>query len=219
MRFSLFGKSKAIEADIDEFLNKISESGILFEQLIKHYIRVGVNEDFKEEVERLDEMSTCTSDLARRIGRSLYTEMLIPDLRADVLSLIQDLNYLVDVYSGIANDFEIERPEHSGVSGEGHCLYGELVENAVKCVELTVVSARAFFRDIGAVDDHVHKVGHYESEVDILAMKLKRHIFKTELPLDLKMQFRYFIDNLDDLADDAKDTSEWIAIYAIKRTL
>ena len=219
MRISLFGKSKSIEADLDEFLNQVSESGLLFEQLVKHYMRTGASEDFKEEVARLDGMVTSTNRLSRHIGRSLYTEMLIPDLRADVLSLIQDVNYLVDVYASIASDFDIEQPEHSDVSADGHRLYGELVENTVKCVEMTVVSARAFLRDIGAVDDHVHKVSYYEAEVDALAVKLKRHIFAENFPLDLKMQYRYFIDNLDQLADDAKDASEWIAIYTIKRSL
>jgi uncharacterized protein Yka (UPF0111/DUF47 family) len=94
-----------------------------------------------------------------------------------------------------------------------------LVENTVKCVEMPVVSSRAFLRDIGAVDDHVHKVSYYEAEVDSLAVKLKRHIFAQDFPLELKMQYRYFIDNLDQLADDAKDASEWIAIYTIKRSL
>lgn len=219
MRISLFGKSKVVEAQIDEFLNQISQAGILFEQTIKHYLRGGVTEEFSKEVERLDGMATGTGVLARRIGRSLYTEMLIPDLRADVLSLIQDLNYLIDVYSSIACDFDVEQPEHAEVSGEGHRLYGELVEMTVKCVETTVVSARAFLRDIGSVEDHVHKVAFYEAEVDSLANKLKRHVFRGDFPLDLKMQYRYFIDNLDDLADEAKDASEWIAIYAIKRTL
>jgi uncharacterized protein Yka (UPF0111/DUF47 family) len=219
MRISLFGKSKSIEADLDEFLNQVSESGLVFEKLVKHFMRNGVNDDFKEEVARLDGMVTSTTRLSRHIGRSLYTEMLIPDLRADVLSLIQDVNYLVDVYASIASDFDIEQPQHDDVSAEGHRLYGELLENTVKCVEMTVVSARAFLRDIGAVDDHVHKVSFYEAEVDALAVKLKRYIFAQDFSLDRKMQYRYFIDNLDQLADDAKDTSEWIAIYTIKRSL
>ena len=219
MRISMFGKSRSIEAEIDEFLNKLSESGILFEQLIKHYLRHGVNDSFREEVARLDDMKTSSSELAKRIGRALYTEMLIPDLRADVLSLIQDLNYLVSVYANIATNFEIEQPDHTKASVEAHRMYGELVDNTVKSVEMTVISARAFFRDINAVNDHVHKVGHFENEVDIISQKLKRLIFSQDLPLEIKMQFRYFIDVLEELADDANDASEWIAIYAIKRTL
>jgi predicted phosphate transport protein (TIGR00153 family) len=219
MRISLFGKSEAIEADIDNFLNHLSEAGILFEQTIKHYMKGGASENFQEEVSRLDKMEANADELAKRIGRSLYTEMLIPDLRADVLSLIQDLNFLVGVYSNIATNFDIERPEHAQASAEAHEMYGELVENTVKSVEMTVVSARAFFRDIGAVNDHVHKVGHYEAEADVISQKLKRHIFAQEFSLDIKMQYRYFIDVLEELADEAKDASEWIAIYAIKRTL
>jgi uncharacterized protein len=219
MQISLFGKSHSIEADIDNFLNKISEAGILFEQLIKHYIRSGANDNFKEEVARMDDLENATDELSKRIGRALYTEMLIPDLRADVLSLMQDLNYLVGVYANIANSFDIEQPDHSRTTNDARRMYGELLDNAVQAVEMTVVSARAFFRDINAVEDHVHKVGYYENEADIIATKLKRLVFSQEIPLELKMQFRYFIDALEELADDANDASEWISIYAIKRSL
>lgn len=219
MRISLFGKSRAIETDIDEFLNKLSEAGILFEQLVKRFMESGVDEGFKEKVKHLNKMEKSANDLTSGIGRSLYTEMLIPDLRADVLSLIQNLDYLLDVYAKIATSFEIEQPDHSRASESAHRLYRELTENAVKSVEMTVISARAFFRDIGEVNDNVHKVGFYEAEVDSIAVQLKRQLFAQGIPLDLKMHYRYFIDALDQLADDAKDASEWIAIYAIKRTL
>lgn len=219
MRLSLFGKSKAIEADIDEFLNKLSESGILFEQLVRHYLESGADEDFKEKVSFLNSMERNANDLTRGIGRSLYTEMLIPDLRADVLSLIQDLDYLLDVYSSIATNLDIEQPDRTIADESAHRLYRELTENVVKSVEMTVISARTFFRDTSGVGDNVHKVGFYEAEADSIADRLKRHLFAQDIPLDIKMQYRYFIDALDQLADDAKDASEWIAIYAIKRSL
>ena len=32
------------------------------------------------------------------------------------------------------------------------------------------------------------------------------------------MHLRYFVDNLDNLADQAEDTGEWLSIYTIKRS-
>ena len=50
-------------------------------------------------------------------------------------------------------------------------------------------------------------------------MRLKRAIFDSDLALEQKLHFRYFVDALDELADDAEDAAEWIAIYTIKRSL
>ena len=82
-----------------------------------------------------------------------------------------------------------------------------------------VAATRAFFKDLSAVDAHVHKIKFYESEVDELASRLKKDVFRTDLPLDRKMQLRYFVNMFDDLADAAEDVGDWIAIYTIKRSL
>ncbi len=220
MRITLFGTSKMVEADVDQFLNKLSQAGILFEQTIKYYFAEGADESFEDKVNRLREIEKSANELARKIGRELYTHMLIPDLRADVLSLIQELDYLVDHYAKIATLFDIERPYHTSAPKGSNKLYNELVETCVKCIEATVHSARAFFKDITAVEDNTHKVSFYESEVDEIAVRLKRSLFGTsDLPLEQKLQYRYFVDVLDELADDAESVSEWISIYTIKRSL
>lgn len=220
MRITLFGTSKMVEADVDQFLDKLSDTGILFEQTIKYYFAHGADDSFEAKVTRLIETEKSANELARKIGRELYTHMLIPDLRADVLSLIQDLDYIADHYAKIATQFDIERPYHTSAPKGSNKIYNELVETCVKCVEATVHSARAFFKDISAVEDHTHKVSFYESEVDEIAVRLKRSIFGApDLPLEQKLQYRYFVDVLDELADDAEDVSEWISIYAIKRSL
>ena len=219
MRLTLFGKSKAIETEIDDFLNQLSDAGLLFEQVVGRYVEHGADDDFKMRVARLVAQEKSANETASRIGRELYTEMLIPDLRADVLSLIQDLDYLIDSYSGVATAFEIEKPDIS-LAPEGTSeIYRELVANTVKCVEATIQAARAFFKSIEAVDDHVHKVSFFENEVDDLTVRLKRAIFDSDLALEQKLHFRYFVDALDELADDAEDAAEWIAIYTIKRSL
>jgi uncharacterized protein Yka (UPF0111/DUF47 family) len=144
--------------------------------------------------------------------------MLIPDSRSDVLSLIQDLDYLLDLYERISSALDIERPEVSGLSDKLRALFAELVDNTIKCVEATVASARAFFKDIATVEDNVHKIGFYEAEVDEIAKRIKKEIFDADIPLDRKMHLRYFVDILDDLSDEAEETGEWLSIYTIKRS-
>jgi len=48
---------------------------------------------------------------------------------------------------------------------------------------------------------------------------LKRQIFDSDTALDRKMQARYFVDKIDELADEAEELGDEISIYTIKRSL
>jgi predicted phosphate transport protein (TIGR00153 family) len=219
MQLTLFGKARSIESQVDEFLNILTEAGLVFEQIIDRYITHGADESFEQKRQRMRETKQNGNKLARVIGKLLYTDMLIPDLRSDVLSLLQDLSYVLDRYDEIAASIDVERPDLSIVDEGPKGEFKEVCSLAVNSVESAVAATRAFFKDMSAVDAHVHKIGFYESEVDQLAMRLKKDLFATDLPLDRKMQLRYFIDMIDDLADDAENVGDWIAIYTIKRSL
>jgi uncharacterized protein Yka (UPF0111/DUF47 family) len=89
----------------------------------------------------------------------------------------------------------------------------------VTCVESVVLAARSFFRDIEAVRDHNSKVIFYETQADKISTKLKRAIFASELDLAHKTQLRYFVERIDELANEAEDIADCLAIYTIKRKI
>lgn len=215
-QLALFGKTKAMEAMIDDFLDKVSEGGMRFEQDIAVYVDGGVSEQLTEKVERMREVEGEGNRLRREIETQLYREMLIPDFRADVLSLLEDLNFLLGRIEDIFLAITVEHPE---IDDPFKADFKLLAQTAVKTVEAAVLATRAFFRNITAVRDHLAKVGFHEEEADQIATHLKRQIFGSELSLDRKMHLRYFVDKIDDLADEAEDVGDWLAIYTIKRSL
>jgi predicted phosphate transport protein (TIGR00153 family) len=215
-QLALFGKTKAMEAMIDDFLDKVSEGGMRFEQDVAAYVDGGVSEQLTEKVERMREVEGEGNRLRREIETQLYREMLIPDFRADVLSLLEDLNFLLGRIEDIFLAMTVEHPE---IDDPFKADFKLLAQTAVKTVEAAVLATRAFFRNITAVRDHLAKVGFHEEEADQIATHLKRQIFGSELSLDRKMHLRYFVDKIDDLADEAEDVGDWLAIYTIKRSL
>ncbi len=86
-------------------------------------------------------------------------------------------------------------------------------------MEVLVLASRAFFRNIEAVQDHMHKVMFYEKEADKVSTKLKKAIFASDLPLSHKAQLRNFVEHIDSLANRAEDVADRLAIYTIKRTV
>jgi hypothetical protein len=205
-----------MEGMIDDFLDHISEGGMRFEQGIATYLDASSIEECNEKVTQMRGLERESNRLRRSIEMQLYTEMLIPDFRADVLSLLEDLNFLLGLIEDIFLDITVEHPEIDEPFKKDFKL---LAATAVKCVEASVLATRAFFRNITAVRDHLMKVGYHEEECDQIATRLKRSIFSSELGLDRKMHLRYFVDKIDNLADESEDVGDWLAIYSIKRAL
>jgi uncharacterized protein Yka (UPF0111/DUF47 family) len=142
--------------------------------------------------------------------------MLIPDSRGDVLSLLENLYYLIDVFGDIYQDIIIEKLEVPTVYEKD---FKDLTQMVVKSVETIVIAARSFFRDPRTVRDHIYKVRVYESESDKIALRLKKNIFDSQLPLERKIQLRDSVNVINSLADASEDASDKLAIYAIKRVL
>lgn len=210
-----FGKTKYIESQIDEFLDKICEAGIYFEIGINYYLDENqVTEKSEMKLNQLSAVEDRCNELRRSIETSLYKEMLIPDAAGDVLSLLEDLYYLIDIFEDNFQALMIEEPD---IPQEYHSEIKELTKMAVKSVETIVKAARVFFRDPQQVREYIYKVGIYESEADTIAMNVKKRIFKSDLTLDRKMQLRSTIDSIDELADASEDAGDELSIYALKR--
>lgn len=211
----LFGKTRIIESQIDEFLDKICEAGIYFDMGINAYLDENkVTEKCEMKLTQLSAVEDRCNELRRSIEKALYKEMLIPDAAGDVLSLLEDLYYLIDIFEDNFQALIIEEPN---IPQEYHIEVKELTKMAVKSVETIVKAARVFFRDPRQVREFIYKIGIYEGEADTIAMGLKKRIFKSQLPLEHKMQLRSTIDSIDELADASEDVGDELSIYALKR--
>jgi uncharacterized protein Yka (UPF0111/DUF47 family) len=214
----LFGKTKFLESLIDEFLDQVAEGAIFLHIGVTAYLENAESTEIcQEKLEQILEVKERCNHLRRSIGTLLYTEMLIPDARGDVLQLIGELYELLDK---IGNNFEnllIEQPKSSG--DDYRQGFEELIAIATKSVQTIVVAARAFFRNPTVVRDHIHEVRVYESEADKVALRLKKKIFGSDLPYEIKTQLRDAVNAIDELADKAESISDHLSIFAIKRAL
>jgi len=215
-KIGLFGKTKAVVGMIDELLDHISEVSRRFEESITTYVDTNPAGEWAEQVEQMRKLEHEGDQLHLLIETHLYTEMLIPDSRGDVLSLLEKLNFLLGLTEDIFLAFTVEKPVIGKAFKAGFKL---LVATAVQTMESAVLAARAFFRNIDDVRSHLENVGLHEEECDQISTRLKRDIFSSDLTLNEKMHLRYFVDKIDNLADEAEDAGDWLAIYAIKRAL
>ncbi len=210
----LFSGTRSLENQIDEFLDKVSESGMVFDRAIRVYLNQGPSEEFNNFLNQAANIERRGDDLRRAVEAELYVRTLIPDLRGDVLALLESMDHLINVYEGDLFRISIQSPD---IPDEFHSGFIELTETVVSCVDSVVLAARAFFRDIDAVRDHSSKTIFLETEADKTGTKLQRAIFASALPLERKMHLRYFVERIDELANSAEDVADALQIYTIKR--
>ena len=213
----LFGRTSTLIHQIDEFLDKVSEGAMVFEEGIDTYTKHGVDENCETKLQHLNELKKGASALSRDVITNLYAQMLVPESRSDILELVSALNRILDILHHEFTDLTISNPEIPDGIKTG---FEELTKYVVKTVDATVLAARAYFKDINAVRDHIHKISHYESEADEAAIRLKKMIFADpDLNFELKVLLRDGVNDIDKIADKAEEIGDRLSIYSIKRAL
>ena len=214
IHLSLFSKTKALEADIDNFHDKLIDAATAFTQAIKIYLKEGRCQDFRKHSKIIKNLEHQADELRRSIENNLYSYNLIPDLRADVLELVENFDKVINKIDEITYMFFAECPDIPGEYRDG---FNELSYLSANAAENMCKASRAFFRDLSSVRDYAQKVYSTEHESDLCSRKLLESIFASNLTLAEKLQMRLFVDGIAAIADEAEDFIDRLLIFAIKR--
>jgi len=215
--FSFKQANRSIEL-IDDFLNIVDQVCLIFREGVKNYL--GENKDaFTDNIKTLFRLENEADVLKKQIENILYTHSLMPQLRGDILKLIEDLDAIVNQCKKSLSQFDVEIPYIPEVL---HRDLIKLTEISTSAIESVIPAARAYFKDPGSVKEKTHRVYLYENEADKLADAIKRKVFQ-QMPelekLSQKFHLRYFTLHIETLSDSAEDVADLLSIMAIKRTL
>lgn len=216
VKISLFSQTKSLESKIDSFHDKIIDVAMTFKKAIRIYLTEQRSEEYKKLNKQIKQIEHDADVLRRDIESRLYEQNLIPDLRADVLNLVENLDKVINKFDEVGYRFYIERPEFPS---EYHLRMLELCDQVTDCCENMAIASRAFFRDISTVRDYSQKVYFMEHETDLTSGHMKETIFDSDLPLANKLQLSNLITDIADIADIAEDCIDELLIFTIKRDI
>lgn len=216
MPLGIFTRQIRLEKKIDEFLNHVSQSGLMFEQGLVAYLKCNTD-SYDEKLQQMLKVEHWADSLRRELEQELYAKTLIPESRGDVLALLENTDIILDDFKQLLWQFDIEAPV---IQLEFHDDFLSLTRCVVEAVESTICSCRSFFKDLASVADHLHKVSYWETESDIVVTRLQRNFFQNkELDLCHKNQLKDFAVGIARVADKAEDVADRLSIYVIKRSL
>jgi len=202
---------------IERFLNTIDQGGIIFKEGVKNYLH-GNNEAFNDNLKTLSTLETDADIVKRKIEHILYTHSLMPQLRGDIMRLLESLDTILDNAKSNLFQFEAEIPM---IPSEIHTDMIKLTELSCSAIESLVPAAKAYFRNPETVMESIHRVYLYEKEADKLANAITRQAFHDmpNLKLSEKFHLRYFTLHIENLSDAAQKAADMLSIMAIKRTM
>ncbi|MBE6444628.1 MAG: DUF47 family protein [Alphaproteobacteria bacterium] len=214
VNLSLFSQTKALENKIDLFHDKLLDATMTFKKAIKIYLQEKRSDDFRKQSKQVKLIEHDADNLRREIENNLYTQNLIPDLRADVLHLVENLDKVINKFDEVTYRFYAEQPD---IPVEYHGRIVELCSLSAECAENMAKASRAFFRDMSSVRDYSQKVYFIEHDSDRSSRKLTEAIFDSDMPLANKIQLGNFVTDIADIADTAEDFIDELLIFTIKR--
>lgn len=208
-----FSRSKALETQIDDFLDTVSRGSIVFKKGLREYLE-GRTVDFESAINEISRLENLADELRRAVEKQIYTYSLIPDIRGDVLGLLENMDTVINAEKKTLIQFSVESPDIPAELGRE---YQALADVCMNSAESLVSAVRAFFHDFNMVGDHLHKVYYFEKEADRISERLKRKIFGSGLELSRKIHLRYFALHIEDISDRAEDVADRLGISSIKR--
>ncbi len=215
-KLSLFSHTQPLENKIDLFHDKLLDAAMTFKKAIRIYLKEKRSEEYKKINKQIKQIEHDADNLRRAIEAKLYTQNLIPDLRADVLNLVENLDKVINKFDEVVYEFYIEQPD---IPKEYHMRFKEICDLSSECAENLSIASRAFFRDFSSVRDFSQKVYFIEHESDVSSGHLKQAIFDSDMELANKLQLNNLTSEIAEIADIAEDCVDELLIFTIKRDI
>jgi predicted phosphate transport protein (TIGR00153 family) len=212
---AIFSKSNKVIELLEKFIDSIDQGSIVFKKGVDNYL-YGNIQAFENNILTLSKLESDADLLGKDIENRLYKHSLMPQLRGDMLRLLEELDDIIDIMKTNLYQFEVEVPN---IPGELNQDLSKLTEMSVATVEALIPAARAFFRSPETVKDQLHRVYFYETEADKLAAAIKRKVFREmpDLKLSEKFHLRYFTLHIEQVSDASKKAADLLSVMAIKR--
>lgn len=216
LKLSIFSGTRELEEKIDEMHDQVIESVLAFQKAFDIYLKEKRSLKYRQASKKMKQIEAKGDELRREIESKLYIHNLIPDLRADVLQMVENIDKVINEFDEVAHKFYIEQPD---IPEKYQSKFRKLVKEVSECAENMAIASRAFFRDFTTVRDYSRKVYFLEQESDKTWAELKQDVFDSDMELAHKIQLNTLIGDVADIADKAEDCIDALLIFTIKRDI
>ena len=212
---NIFKRTHELEKMITAFLLNIIQAGIFYGHAMQIYLEEGVQDSFKDLLKKVSALEAENDAYRRKIENNLYQYMILPDMRSDILKLLEMCDKVINKYESNLLVISVEKP--SVFSSLKEDLI-KMIHSDLECVGSLVSGVRFFFlgKDIKEFTEQTYKLEHV---VDEQALKLKESVFNEKIELARQIQLKEFVYHIEKISDIAEDAADILNIMAVKHAV
>ena len=214
--FVLFKRTRKLEEQITLFLMNIIQAGYLVQQGLEEYLNKGVSKHFTALKKQVSSLEAENDALRRQMELDLYHHMLLPDMRSDLIDLLEACDKIINKYESDMILWGVEQPE---IPKKFHLPLLQMMTTSLDCVGSFIGGVKTFFSGAN-VDDEIQITYALEHQVDMQAIDLKALTFNDKrLNLARQLQLKEFIYSLEKVSDMAEDAADKLKVMGTKHAL
>ena len=215
-QFVLFRRTRKLEEQITLFLMNIIQAGYLLKQGLENFLEKGVDKHFKGLKNQVSCLEAENDALRRQMELDLYHHMLLPDMRSDLIDLLEACDKIINKYEMDMILWSLEKPK---IPLKLHLSFVQMMSTSLECVGAFIGGVKTFFSGKN-VDDEIQITYALEHQVDLQAIDLKTSVFKDKrLNLAHQLQLKEFIYSLEKISDMAEDAADKLKVMVAKHAL
>ncbi len=206
--------TKNLIQKINEFFDDADIGLLVFREAVKKYLEKDMD-SFERHIQKVEALENNADKLQRAIENEMITHSILPQHRAEVITLIDVIDEIIDTIKKSLNELSIELPD---IPPSLRTNIINITEASASTGEELIPAARAYFTSPHTVREKLLKVYYFESETDKISKSTKKIIFQQMDDLDLarKSHLRYIIHHIESISDTAQKAADLLSAMAIK---
>jgi predicted phosphate transport protein (TIGR00153 family) len=210
-----FKKQKAVENLIAEYVRSVEVALDMFLQSMENYLQARTcNPTFEVLVAETHKSESRSDDILEKIVKLLHEKALVPDLRGDLLKLLETTDEIPDQFDRVLADIcnqKIVLPESLEPD------FRELLKLSLEACSFTMESVRSTLDRGERAGRLLFKTDQLESQGDQIEKRMIKRIFESDWDPLQKILLRDLTKKMGDIADSAVQVCRQVNLIVTKR--
>ena len=210
----LFKKEQRVQELIFKYLDNLKMTQEHFEKAMDCYFDFGFGENCDFLIKQTHKFESKADDISHEIIEMMYSKVLIPESRGDVLRLLESIDLIPNHFEALLFMLQAQKLEFPDFITPD---LRELMRVSLECCDLVIKQVEALFNKTEDIKALVFTIDSHESRCDHIQREIVRKIFNSDLDPFHKMQLKELVGQMGQISDQADVVSRSIYIFSIKR--
>ncbi|MCG6916859.1 MAG: DUF47 family protein [Deltaproteobacteria bacterium] len=210
----LFRKEQQFQELITKYLDNLRRTQEHFEKAMDCYFDFGLGENCDFLIEQTHKFESRADDLRNEIEEMMYSKVLIPESRGDILRLLESIDLIPTHFETVLfmiQGQKLKVPDFITLD------FRELMRLSLECCDLVIRQVEAYFKKSENIKPLVSTIDSLESRCDHIEREIVRKIFASDLNPFEKLQLKELVVQMGEISDQADRVSRSVHIINIKR--